>query len=111
MPENDQFWKARIPLMTAAWFAFALAAAQLWYGLGSSSRRWILGFVALILVGFGLLFSASSVQDWCAYPQARWGDGVVVENAAGRGLTFGSHAWHEPTLRDCLTVHRHPPLS
>lgn len=91
-----QYDVPRSQLLVAAFVLFFLAAVELWRGAGSLTRRSVVAALVLIVVGFGLLWSASTIETWCAPTQAAW-------SAGERGLTWEAHSWHEPTLRDCLS--------
>ncbi len=102
MPDDaniDQFWKARVPLMLAAALALALAAAEWWRTAAAPTRASVLTCIMLFTVGLALFLLAGTVEDWCAPP-------VATFTAAPGGLTWSEHPWHQPTLWDCLSVHR-----
>ena len=99
MENTDQFWKARIPLMLAAALALFLAAVEWWRTANAPTRRSTLACIVLFVVGGALFLLAGTVEQWCAAPTALMADGTT-------GLTWGDHPWHQPTLRDCLSVHR-----
>lgn len=96
MPDNpDIYWKARIPLTLAAIVVLILAAAEWWRTASTPTRASVFTCIMLFCVGLALFFLAGTVELWCAPPVAVFTDG------AG-GLTWGDHAWHLPSLRDCL---------
>lgn len=95
----DVFWKVRVPLTLAAMLVLVLAIAEWWRTATAPTRRSVLACIVLFCVSVALFLLAGTVETWCAPPVAVFTDG------AG-GLTWGDHPWHQPTLRDCLSVQR-----
>ena len=90
-----QYDVPRSQLLVAAVVMFFLAAAELWRASGNLTRRSVVAAIVLAVVGFGFLAMASTIETWCA-----------PKTAVHGGLNWGDHSWHEPSLADCLSVHR-----
>lgn len=97
MPDNnpDIYWKVRIPLNLAAILVLVLAAAEWFRTANAPTRASVFTCIFLFSAGLAFFMLAGTVEQWCAPPASVFS-----------ALTWSEHPWHEPTLRDCLSVHK-----